>query len=85
MKRSGNSRWKDDYNRVNITLSPEHEEFIKSMQKEIREKNGRRLPRTRIISAILEVIKSLKIDFNNIADENDLSERIMEAIDRKMK
>jgi|WetSurMetagenome_2_1015567.scaffolds.fasta_scaffold1723251_1 hypothetical protein len=75
----------DQYNRVNITLSAENEDFIKEMQRKIRIQNGRRLPRTKIISAVLQVIKKLKIDFSRIADENDLAQRIEEAIDQKLR
>ena len=64
--------------RVIALLSREQVDFLDQVGKDALFSTGRKLSRTKIISALVELIRSLDIDGRGIRDMEDLKEKIYE-------
>ncbi len=64
--------------RVIALLSREQVDFLDQVGKDALFSTGRKLSRTKIISALVELIRSLDIDGRGIRDIEDLKEKIYE-------
>lgn len=67
------------YRKITITITPDLEAFLDSLRKQIRDLGGKSLGRTEIIRAALEYLSQLNIDLKNIADEEDLLQKLLKA------
>jgi hypothetical protein len=77
-----NSRGK--YFMINVTLSPEDDEFLRWFGNETRRRGGYHLPKTLILRSMSRVLKELvdsgRIDLDGIFTEQDLMARLLTSL-----
>jgi len=69
----------DSYTKFSISFSRDVERFLDRVKDEIRDKGGKRISRSEIIRAALRYVQSLKVDLENVEDEDELLERFKTA------
>lgn len=69
-----------EYRKVMITLKPEQEAFLDELCTSIRSCGGTSISRTEVIRALVDYLKLLPLNHEDIRDEYDLLERIKSAV-----
>jgi len=79
---AGKSRHK--YLMINVTLTPEDDDFLRWFGNETRKRGGYHLPKTLILRSMTRVLKDLvesgRIDIDNLFTEKDLLERLAASL-----
>jgi len=76
------SEVKKGLHKVTITISDEALDWFYRLSRMMKKNRGYRLPRSYIIRALVSVFMKLEIDVDGVRTEEDLEERIFEAIRR---
>jgi len=74
---------KDLFTKFSISLSEDTEMFLDEVKAIIRDKSKVRVSRSEIIRAAIRYVKTLKPDYSNIKNENDLLEALISASRKK--
>ena len=74
------NRGRSAYFRVSLTLPKELDSYLENLGSDIKAAGGFKLAKTEIIRALIMVSSELKLDLNNIDDENELKNRILNAL-----
>ncbi len=71
---------RDQYHRINVTLSKANVKFLDSIRSTIFDRTGKSVGKTEIVRAALRFISELKINPNNITDEDSLYLAMKDAL-----
>jgi hypothetical protein len=71
---------RNQYHRINVTLSKANLKFLDSLRSMIFDRTGKSVGKTEIVRAALRFIGDLKINPENITDEDSLYLAMKEAI-----
>jgi len=66
--------------RVPISITKDMEAWLQDLSNRMKSTGGYKLPKSYIIRALLDAVRRLKIDVSEVKTEDELSERILEAI-----
>ena len=83
MRKSAGRVNKGKHYRAELTLPETLDKFLVEFGEESKKTGGYKLPKTEIIRALIRVLMKLKVDTTGVKDEDELVERIMQAIKRK--
>ncbi len=64
--------------KVTFLLTPSQTTFLDEICLKIKKNNGRSMRRTEVVRALLDVLRSLKIDCDKVESEEQLRERILD-------
>ena len=68
--------------RVPISITKEMENWLQDLSNQMKSSGGYKLPKSYIFRALLEAAMSLKIDVSKVKTEEELVQRIKDAIKR---
>ncbi len=83
MRKSAGRVNKGKHYRAELTLPEALDKFLVEFGEESKRTGGYKLPKTEIIRALIRVLIKLNVDVDGVKDEDELVERIMQAIKRK--
>jgi len=66
--------------RVPISITKEMEAWLQDLSNRMKSTGGYKLPKSYIIRALLDAARRLKIDVSGVKTEDELAERILEAV-----
>ncbi len=73
---------KSDYIRVNLTLPDELDRVLQELGNDARATGGYKIPKTMIMRALVRLLMTLDIDPSGIKTEDELLERILQAVEK---
>ena len=73
---------RNQYHRISITLSKTNLRFIESLRQMIFDRTGRSLGKTEIVRAALKLAEQLRINADNVTDEESLYDAMREALEK---
>jgi len=73
---------KDKFFRINMTLPIELDKVLEDIGIEARSSGGFKIPKTTAVRALIRVAKIIQPDFSGVKTEQEVLERLMEAIKR---
>jgi hypothetical protein len=73
---------RDQYHRINVTLSKKNLKFIDSLRAMIFDRTGKSVGKTEVIRSALRLVGELNIDPNTVTDEDSLYKAMKEALKR---
>ena len=71
---------KSEYIRVNLTLPDELDRVLQELGNDARATGGYKIPKTMIMRALVRLLMRLDVDPSGIKTEDELLERILQAI-----
>jgi hypothetical protein len=71
---------KSDYIRVNLTLPDELDRVLQELGNDARATGGYKIPKTMIMRALVRLLMELDVDPSGVKTEDELLERLMQAI-----
>ncbi|OGF44719.1 MAG: hypothetical protein A2536_09230 [Candidatus Firestonebacteria bacterium RIFOXYD2_FULL_39_29] len=83
MRKSAGRVNKGKHYRAELTLPEALGKFLVEFGAESKRSGGYNLPKTEIIRALIRVLMKLNVDVTGVKDEDELVERIMQAIKKK--
>jgi len=69
--------------RVPISITGDTEAWLQGLSNQMKSTGGYKLPKSYIIRALLDAIRTLKIDVSGVKTEAELARRILDAIERQ--
>jgi len=69
--------------RIAAFLTEEQVKFLDSLSARAKFSGGAKLPKTKIISALIEAIRESKIDVQGVRSQEELKERILKVVNRR--
>lgn len=73
---------KSEYIRVNLTLPDELDRVLQELGNDARATGGYKIPKTMIMRALVRLLMTLDVDPSGIKTEDELLERILEAVNK---
>jgi len=74
---------KSNYIRVNLTLPDELDRVLQELGNDARATGGHKIPKTMIMRALVRLLMKLDVDPSGIKTEDELLERLVQAISRR--
>ena len=69
-----------DLFRVPISITKDMETWLQDLANKMKESGGYKLPKSYVIRGLLDAAMNLKIDVSGVKSEDELKERLLEAI-----
>ena len=74
---------KSNYIRVNLTLPDELDRVLQELGNDARATGGYKIPKTMIMRALVRLLMRLDVDPSGIKTEDELLERLVQAISKR--
>lgn len=82
MGKEGKSARLGSLQRVSAFLNDQQIEFLDGLSRQMKFSGGCKLPRTKILRAMLSAFMEMQVDVSGVGSESELKERILQAVRR---